>query len=137
MSQQNDTDFGSLDTLPPHQRSSELSNARRGTTIDRRAPIQSNLSIEDQLTIRELYNVIHNLELQMHGMSRRLSEIKTAFVANDLQKPDYDGHRKEHLQLKENKKTVDGYKAEIAKKILGGLGTFIAGIITAKMSGWI
>lgn len=133
-----DSDMLPLDNTPMMQpRPPDVSQSRRNTAIDRRRDPPSAFTIEDQLTIRELYSVIHNLELQLHEMNRRINEIKSAFVSNDLKKPDYDGHRKEHLDAKATKEAIEGYKTEITKKILGGVLTFLVGILTGKLSGWI
>lgn len=59
-------------------------------------------------------------------VERKMTEITSAFVRNDLSKPDYDGHRKAHLGLIESAKIIEGYKITATTKIIGALiGIFV------------
>ena len=62
-------------------------------------------------------------------IQQRQIEYSSAFVLNDLNKPDFDGHRQEHKALKEANKVLDGYKIEATKKfiniVIGGLCTLV------------
>lgn len=44
--------------------------------------------------------------------------VATAFPQNDLNKPDYDGHRKAHLKLMEDENVLNNYKQEATKKVI-------------------
>jgi hypothetical protein len=67
-------------------------------------------------------------------MEHRHGYVSSAFPQNDLGKPDYDGHRRAHLQLIEDGKVVAGYKGEVAKTVLGVIA---GGVITLLISGFM
>ena len=73
----------------------------------------------------ELWNYIKGVNDRVAVMEHRHGYVSSAFPQNDLGKPDYDGHRRSHLQLIEENKVVDGYKGEITKTIL----SILAGVV--------
>ena len=76
---------------------------------------------------QKLWQYIQLLNDRLSLMEHRHSYLSSAFPQNDLGKPDYDGHRKAHLELIEQSKVLDGYKNAATKKVL----TVIVGVITA------
>lgn len=66
-----------------------------------------------------------DFEKDIGGLNDRVSELEhktaraaEAFVKNDLGVPDYDGHRKAHLDSMEQAKVVAGYKRNMTQRIL-------------------
>ena len=51
----------------------------------------------------------------------RLVSIETAFPLNDINKPDFDGHRRDHVVRMKAAETFEGYKVEMTKKVLAGV----------------
>ena len=78
----------------------------------------------------EIWKYLKDINDRVSVMEHRHGYVSSAFPQNDLGKPDYDGHRKSHLQLIEDSKVVAGYKGEVTKTILtaiaGGLLTLLA-----------
>lgn len=66
----------------------------------------------------ELWKLVTELNDRLSIIEHRHGYVSSAFPQNDLGKPDYDGHRKQHLQLVEDSKVVQGYKSEVTKTIL-------------------
>ena len=69
----------------------------------------------------------HNFEKDIQDLNARVSAIEhksartvEAFVKNDLGVPDYDGHRKAHIEMIEQAKVVSGYKRTLTQRILDG-----------------
>lgn len=83
----------------------------------------------NRLSLFHVWNLLNKIEARLEELERKQSEALTAFVINDLQKPDLDGHRKHHLQLNKTAEIVDGYKYDMTKRVLtvigGGLLTLI------------
>jgi hypothetical protein len=70
----------------------------------------------------------------LKDISAKLTDMTSAFVLNDLHKPDFDGHRKAHLTMIKDAEIMDGYKRGITKKIIawlavGALGMLASGFI--------
>ena len=72
-------------------------------------------------------------------ISATLTDMTSAFVLNDLHKPDFDGHRKAHLAQIKAAEILEGYKQGVVKRILawmvgGALALMSAGFV-AQLSG--
>ena len=90
-----------------------------------RAPGRRITDNEDAAAIlRDIHGKVTKLE-------QMLAEQSTAFVLNDLKKPDYDGHRKAHLILIKSAEVMDSYKQDATKRIIGILITFLAGLLAS------
>lgn len=59
------------------------------------------------------------------GIEGRLDTYETAFVLNDLHKPDFEGHRLSHKSMIEASKTLEGYKVDLTKKALAWAGAIL------------
>lgn len=84
----------------------------------------------------ELWKHIREINERVSMMEHRHGYISSAFPHNDLGKPDYDGHRRSHLQLVEDSKVVAGYKSEVTKTVLAAvtgcvLTLLVSGLVTA------
>ena len=85
-------------------------------------------------TNEKMWEMMQGLNDRLSLIEHRHSYIATAFPKNDLGKPDYDGHRKEHLQFKKDSEVVEGYQNSTVKSILswvsiGAILLFIAGLV--------
>jgi hypothetical protein len=77
------------------------------------------------------------LAIRVSILERHREAIDTAFVLDDLGKPDFGGHRGGHLSLKKAAAVVDGYKQDATRAVLKWL---MAGILFMFMGGigaWI
>lgn len=77
-----------------------------------------------------------DFEKDINGLNDRVSKLEhkgsraaEAFVKNDLGVPDYDGHRKAHLEMIEQAKVVAGYKRTMTQRVLewglAGIGVLL------------
>lgn len=58
---------------------------------------------------------IHN---RVQALEHSCNRMREAFVSNDLNLPDYDGHRAAHKTMIEQSQVVDEYKKDATKKII-------------------
>lgn len=84
----------------------------------------------------------HRNEPTLYDIWQKLTEIEqrqiantSAFLVNDLGKPDYDGHRVAHKGMIASAASLQGYKTDATKKVIGAvlgvIGTLLAlGVIT-------
>lgn len=83
-----------------------------------------------RLSLFHVWSLLNEIKAKVEEIERKQNEVLTAFVVNDLNKPDLDGHRRHHLRLNKSAEIVEGYKYEMTKKVLsvigGGMLTFIA-----------
>ena len=88
--------------------------------------------LKDHLTKVEIRicSVEANLEKHIHSIHR-------AFPRNDLDEPDFDGHRTYHIERKEDKMKVEVYKQSITNKILQGAAGFILMLVGLGAVSWL
>lgn len=85
-------------------------------------------------TNAELWTLVQGMNDRVSTLEHRYGYIISAFPKNDLGKPDFDGHRKDHLQIRKDGEVVESYKEGATKTVLNwavvGLGTvFLAGLM--------
>jgi hypothetical protein len=61
---------------------------------------------------------ITDLNDRVSSLEHKAARAAEAFVKNDLNVPDYDGHRKAHLDSMEQAKVVAGYKRTMTQRLL-------------------
>lgn len=61
------------------------------------------------------------MHLRVTNLERKCSEMSTAFVLNDLRTPDFDGHRKSHLDIEETARVMKNYKISATQKVIGAV----------------
>ena len=66
------------------------------------------------------------------ALERDCAAIKSAFILNDLNLPDYDGHRKDHRTRLEAAKVMESYKITATHKVIAAI---VAGFILVFSSG--
>ena len=74
--------------------------------------------------LKELLDRVAHIE-------RKQEEHCTAYPVNDLHKPDFDGHRRDHIHRIKASEVMDNYKQSATKSVLGWLVIFIAGLTAA------
>lgn len=82
-----------------------------------------------QPTIRDVWEILIEIRDRMEYVEREQTEQATAFPINDLKKPDYDGHRRAHVDMIADQKIMDGYKTGVTKQVLGIVVVFVLGLI--------
>ena len=82
----------------------------------------ANRSIEDRTTyaiLLEIQSISVEIKDRLAAIEAKQLTVDSAFMMNDLGKPDYDGHRKEHITFKKQETLVENYKVSVTKKMLG------------------
>jgi hypothetical protein len=82
----------------------------------------------------DIWREVAALNTTVHKLERAVESLSTSFPANDLGQPDYDGHRRSHVEQIESAKILKGYKTTAATKIVGVAAAFLMG---AFMSGMV
>lgn len=83
--------------------------------------------------ILEIKEQISKLE---DKLDRHVHMVHRAFPRNDLQEPDFDGHRHYHTKKVNEEKVVSGYKQGITEKILQGVIGFILMLLGMGAVAW-
>jgi hypothetical protein len=63
--------------------------------------------------------------------------LKRAFLKDDLDTPDYDGHRKDHKLMIDNEKVVQEYKVSMTKDIIKWVVSFILGAVVVGLTSYV
>lgn len=77
----------------------------------------------------EMWTYVKSINARLDTLEHRASYVVSAFPKNDLGRPDYDGHRKSHLELIEQNKVVSGYKSDVTKTVLSVLAGVVLSLI--------
>lgn len=84
----------------------------------------------NQPTITDVWRLVIEIRDRLEKVERQQEEHVTAFSFNDLNKPDFDGHRRSHAKLVKSDELVESYKQDVTKKILGMCAVFILGLLS-------
>lgn len=85
----------------------------------------------NQPTIADVWQISLEIRDRLAIVERQQLEHITAFPVNDLNKPDYDGHRKSHVSMMKSQEVMTSYKTEATKKVIGIFVVFIIGLISS------
>lgn len=84
-----------------------------------------------------IYDVLDSIDKRLTAIEQRLDLTASAFVVNDLGRPDYDGHRRSHSVLMRTAETMEGYKQGVVKQILATVAVFFAGLFATGFFEWL
>lgn len=70
-------------------------------------------------------------------LDKHVAVVHRAFPRNDLEEPDFDGHRTYHVEKKNEKRRIEDYKQSITMKILQGVAGFVLMLIGLGLASWI
>jgi hypothetical protein len=79
----------------------------------------------------EALTLLKSIDAKVTAMEANSLAMSEAFVLNDLSKPDYHGHRQDHLARMKAAEIMDGYKRGVTKKIIGWLVVFALGTLAS------
>jgi hypothetical protein len=82
-------------------------------------------------TITDVWRLVVEIRNRLEFVERQQLEHITAFAVNDLNKPDYDGHRRSHTELKKSKEILDSYKQDATKKVISIVVVFLIGALSS------
>lgn len=84
----------------------------------------------------ELHVLLNTLTNRVEILERRVDEIDTGFVRDDLGKPGYAGHRAAHLEQIDTAKTLSTLKQSGAKRLVDMVLSFLGGILLLGAVTW-
>lgn len=67
----------------------------------------------------EIWRLLIEIRDRVARIESRAAAVDTAFVVDDLGRPDYDGHRASHRRMIKDAEAVDQYKMDATKKVIG------------------
>ena len=70
-------------------------------------------------------------------LDKHISVVHRAFPRNDLEEPDFDGHRVYHIDRRTEKRRIDDYKQSITVKILQGVAGFVLMLVGLGIASWV
>jgi hypothetical protein len=80
---------------------------------------------------RELLALVTVINERTREIEKTIKELSTAYVKNDLGEPDYDGHRKSHIQMDKQADIVDNYKKSVTETVITWVVTGLLILITS------
>jgi hypothetical protein len=83
---------------------------------------------------RDLLTIVTQINERTRDIEKNIRELSTAYPKNDLGEPDYDGHRKAHIQMDKQADIVDNYKKNVTETIITWL---VTGLLIILASGVI
>ncbi len=84
-----------------------------------------------------LLQLLRGILSRLEEVERCQTEFKTAFLINDLGKPDYEGHRGGHRKLVEAEKSVQDYKHGATKVVLNWAIGIMLGVALSGFGLWV
>lgn len=84
-------------------------------------------------TIIDVWRLVVEIRNRLESVERQQLEHITAFAVNDLNKPDYDGHRRAHTELKKSKEVLDSYKHDATKNVISIVVVFVVGLLSSGL----
>ena len=93
--------------------------------------------IGTQPTGETLLHLLRGILQRLEQIERCQDEIKTAFLQNELHKPDFDGHRNAHRSMVEAAKAVEGYKHDITGVFVKWVAGGVLSVLMLGVGAWI
>jgi hypothetical protein len=80
-------------------------------------------------------NAIHRkleiIQEELEDIKRKIVQIDTAFLRDDIEGIDYPGHRKDHLDRRAADTIISGYKVSATKVVISIVTTFLVGLLAS------
>jgi hypothetical protein len=84
-----------------------------------------------------LLQLLRGILNRLEELERVQAESRTAFLINDLGKPDYEGHRGGHRKLVEAERSVQDYKHGATKTVLNWAIGILLGVMLSGFGLWV
>lgn len=108
--------------MPQNTTNTEPQVNRRGTDTDE---------------FKDLQRKFDSLQERVSTIERSVIEVRTAFPLDDIEKPDFGGHRKDHVHRINAAKVMEGYKIDAAKRVIAIVVIFMAGLLFNGLADYI
>lgn len=82
-------------------------------------------------TIQDVWKLLVDINEGLAEVKRQQKDFAAAFIKNEFDEPDLDGHRKSHTKLQKSEEIIQEYKTDATKQILTIVITFIVGLIAS------
>lgn len=82
-----------------------------------------------QPTMMDVWGLLIEIRDRLDDVERLQDTQSTAFPVDDLQKPDYSGHRRAHVDMIKSEQLMDDYKSDATKEIVKMIVVFVVGLI--------
>lgn len=83
---------------------------------------------------KEVFEILDKMSSDIRDIKHGLGTIRTAFVRNDLGDPDFEGHRQEHIAIKNRHTQIESIKTAGTLKILGIIGVLALAVFGTGLS---
>ena len=83
----------------------------------------------NQPTLVDVWGLLIEIRDRLDEVERMQLTQSTAFPVDDLQKPDYSGHRRAHVNMIKSDQIMDNYKSDATKEIVKMVVVFVIGLI--------
>lgn len=90
-----------------------------------------------QVTLEDVWGLLKDVNDRLSQIEHRYGYISSAFVTNDLGKPDFDGHRRAHLAQIKTAEVMEGYKSAGTKEGVKIAVAFVLGLLGLGVVEWI
>ena len=84
-----------------------------------------------------LLQLLRGVLQRLETVERCQEDVRTAFLINDLNKPDYEGHRAAHRKMVEAEQSVQDYKHTATKTVLNWTIGIMLGVLLSGLGLWI
>lgn len=84
-------------------------------------------------TIYDVWKLLVEVSDSLAEVKRQQKDHVTAFLKNDLDEPDFDGHRRSHTKLIVADKLITEYKTDATKKVIAVIVIFAMGLLASGM----
>lgn len=89
------------------------------------------MQFEKEPSNGDIWRLLIEIRDRVARIESRLTAVDTAFVKDDLGRPDYDGHRNAHRKAIKDAETVDAYKMDATKKVIGVIVVLLLGFMAS------
>lgn len=88
-------------------------------------------------TLAQLEQRVAGLEQRASAIELRQSAYETAYILDDLGRPGFDDHRRDHRLMRKTADTLDGYKQDGAKTILKIVISAVLALMLLGVGEWL
>lgn len=107
---------------------------RRASDLLAEAVSSSNAGTSDSNLI---VSMLRDVLMRLETLERLQVEHSNAFPKNDLNYPDFDGHRKDHVHRMKSAEVMDKYKESATKSVVSWFALFLAGLMATGTMSWL
>lgn len=90
-----------------------------------------------QVTLEDVWELLKDINDRLSKIEHQYGYMRSAFVQNDLGKPDYDGHRRAHAAMMKADAAMESYKQEGTKSFIKIVIGFLSGVFALGVVEWL